>query len=185
MLVTNMNYATIKEMDIANGTGIRVSLFVSGCSFHCKGCFNKEAQNYGYGQVFDEDVYNHLTLLINKPFISGLSVLGGDAMWICQKNPVEARKIVKLCEYTHTIGKNVWLWTGFTYEQMFEVNDCYKTEIKTMRDLFSACDVVIDGQFIEEQKDISLKWRGSKNQRILNVKECLKQHRAVMLKDKN
>lgn len=101
-----MYYAELRKMDITNGSGIRVSLFVSGCNFHCKNCFNQEAQQFDYGKEYTHDTFNCICELINKPHIKGCSFLGGDVMW---QTPEDIEEIIKLCDYTHSINKNVWI----------------------------------------------------------------------------
>lgn len=101
-----MYYAELRKMDITNGSGIRVSLFVSGCNFHCKNCFNQEAQQFDYGKEYTQDTFNCICELINKPHIKGCSFLGGDVMW---QTPEDIEELIKLCDYTHSINKNVWI----------------------------------------------------------------------------
>lgn len=180
-----MRWANIKKLDIANGCGIRVSLFVSYCNFHCKNCFNKEAQSINYGEKYTVDTFNCICKLINKPYIKGFSLLGGDAMW---QTPEDIDELIKLCDYTHNINKDVWIWTGFTFEEIMQYdksdNELSKEELARQKLLFH-CDVLVDGRYIDEQRDLTLKWRGSRNQRVLNVPESLKQKQAVLLEGEN
>ena len=171
-----MNYASIRDNDIANGEGVRVSLFVSGCDFRCPGCFNQEAQDFAYGQEFTPDVMNKLATMVAEPTISGLSILGGDPL--CQG--IDGLiYLVETCKYVHQLGKTVWLWTGFEWEQIF---DPYldSGHIHIWRQLLlSVCDVVIDGPFEQELADRKLVWRGSANQRVIDAQASLKTGHVV------
>lgn len=177
-----MRFASIKKIDIINGFGIRVSLFVSGCNFHCKNCFNEEAQQFNYGREYTQNTFNCICELINKPYVEGCSLLGGDAMW---QTPEDIEQLIKLCEYAHQIDKTVWLWTGFTYEEIFSETENPTPEQFARIRLFDHCDVVVDGRYVDEQRDLTLKWRGSKNQRVLDVKQCKLQNKPVLLENEN
>lgn len=171
-----MNYAGIYYVDLANGPGLRVSLFVSGCKFHCKNCFNQEAQDYSYGQLYNESTYNHLISLVDKPYISGLSILGGDPLW---QSDDDIWALCRLVDDIHKLGKSVWLWTGFKWEDvMDDYNDA-------RRDLMTMCDVVVDGQYVDELRDLNLVWKGSSNQRVIDVKKSLEAHEIIIYKENN
>lgn len=175
-----MNYAKIKHYDPANGEGIRISLFVSGCNFHCKGCFNYEAQDFNYGNPFSPDTMVEIEKLVEDKHIDGLSILGGDPL--CQSE-CDIATLATLATYVKNLGKNVWIWSGFTWEQIFPevATDEFDTLRASRQMLIEACDVWVDGQFIESQKDLRLQWRGSSNQRVINVQETLKQGEIVLL----
>lgn len=177
-----MNYGNIKFYDIANGEGIRTSLFVSGCPIHCPGCFNQEAQDYNYGQPYTNQTHNTILEQINKPYIAGLSLLGGDPM--CQDYD-GLINLISLAQEVRNMGKTVWLWTGLTYEDIFPPE--HKggwTAIEYARQcLFMACNVVVDGPFIEAQKDLTLTFRGSKNQRLIDVQKTLESNRVILYKE--
>lgn len=167
-----MNYGNIKWLDIANGPGIRVSLFVSGCFNNCPGCFNKESQNFNYGTLYDLDTAKLIYEQLNKPFIKGLSILGGDPF--CQSK----EGIALLCDLvnqTKRLNKTVWLWTGFTWEETIKDSVKFK--------LLSLCDVVVDNPFIEAKKDLSLKYCGSSNQRVIDVQQTLAQNKIILYKE--
>lgn len=171
-----MKYALIRRMDISNGPGIRVSLFVSGCNFNCIGCFNKEAQDYDYGQEYTEETKQLILNEVNKPHIQGLSILGGDALW---QNLDGLRQIAELCEsipYT----KDIWLWTGFTWENIFEKNRENSSYASAMRRVVMACDVLVDGKYDYTKRDCKLQYRGSSNQRVINIHESIKQKHIVL-----
>lgn len=176
-----MNYALIRDRDIANGPGIRVSLYVSGCKHHCKGCFNQEAWSYLYGKHYDETVEKKILEALDKPYISGLSILGGDPF--CQDNE-GLRQIYQLCKKYHEMhpDKTIWAWTGYVFESLCSVanseleysllqqDQCVARH--TLHLLLSEIDVLVDGPFIEEKKNASLKYMGSSNQRIIDLKQC-------------
>ena len=172
-----MNYSNIIQYDMANGEGIRTSLFISGCNFHCKGCFNTEAQDFNYGQPFTESTYILIQNYLQSPQVSGLSLLGGDPL--CQ-DVAGLQQLIDLCVYTKSLGKNVWLWTGFEWEDIMNTSSI-KNENGYKKVLLSICNVVIDGPFVEELKDSSLAWRGSTNQRIIDVEESLKHNCVISL----
>lgn len=164
-----MNYGNIKFYDIANGEGIRTSLFVSGCTNHCQGCFNEEAQDFNYGQLYTSETEQTILEQISKPYIAGLSILGGDPL--CQT--VEDKlDLLSLITKTRSLHKTTWLWTGFTWEEAI-------TNVMN-RGIFTLCDVVVDGPFIEAQKDLTLAFRGSSNQRVIDVQKTLAQDKIIL-----
>ena len=147
-----MNYGKINYTDIANGPGVRVSLFVSGCRNKCKGCFNQESWDFNYGKKFTISTLTNLLLALDKPYIT---ILGGDPL-----EPENLPTVTSICRTIKTINdsKNIWIYTGYLYEDFQNL------------ELFDYVDVVVDGKFIESEKDISLQFRGSKNQKIVDVK---------------
>lgn len=166
-----MRYNKIRKMDISNGEGVRVSLFVQGCAFHCKGCFNPETWNFEEGKEFTTETYNTLLDLCGKEYIQGLSILGGEPMHpMNRETVVDIMRAFKI-KYPH---KDIWMWTGYTLEQLLEEND---DDIKSM---LLYLDYLIDGHFVEEKKNLSLKWAGSENQRWINIKETMKQGKIVL-----
>lgn len=180
-----MYYAELRKMDIANGSGIRVSLFVSGCAFKCNNCFNQEAQSFDYGKEYTQNTFNCIREFINQSYIKGVSLLGGDSMW---QTPKDIDELIKLCDYTHSINKDVWIWTGFTFEEIMQYDksdDEFSKEELARKKLLFHCDVLVDGRYVDEQRNLTLKWRGSSNQRVLNVPESLKQKQAVLLEGEN
>ncbi len=150
-----MNYGKINYTDIANGPGVRVSLFVSGCRNKCEGCFNQESWDFNFGKKFTISTLTDLLLALDKPYISGLTILGGDPL-----EPENLPTVTSICRTIKTINdsKNIWIYTGYLYEDFQHL------------ELFDYVDVVVDGKFIESEKDISLQFRGSKNQKIVDVK---------------
>lgn len=161
-----MYYSKIIERDIANGPGWRVSLFVSGCTRRCKGCFNPETWNFKYGQKFSWETIHELERLVNDPNVAGLSILGGDPL-----EPENREWVETLCAYVkhNCPGKDIWMWTGYSFEDL--------TELPVM----NYVDILVDGPFVEELKDLRLKWRGSSNQRVINVAESLKAGEVVIM----
>lgn len=162
-------------MDIVNGEGIRVSLFVSGCNFHCYNCFNKKAQDYNNGKQFTEAEFNTICELLHQPYIAGLSLLGGDPL--CQDN-TGFHIMNQLALTARSLGKTVWLWTGFKWEDIW--ND--ESDMRIYRQsLISLCDVVVDGQYIDSLRDLTLKWRGSSNQRVILSRMSINQKEPILM----
>ncbi len=170
-----MNYSQLITCDTANGEGVRTSLFVSGCTNHCPGCFNQEAQDFNYGKLYTKDIENILLDCIKQPYISGLSILGGDPL--CQDD-MGLITLNFLAHKVHSLGKTVWLWTGFKWEDFNFTNNFSLQSL-----LLSACDVVVDGPFIEAEKDLTLAFRGSRNQRIIDVRETLGKGEIILYKE--
>ena len=173
-----MNYASIRKCDIANGEGVRVSLFVSGCTHRCKGCFNEEAQNFAYGEPFTREVEDEILEALEPDYIAGLTLLGGEPM-----EPENQRALVGLLRRVRErFGgrKTGWIYTGCVLELDLRPNSGeaipmgvstphrrWRTEVTD--EILSIADVLVDGPFVEELKDISLKFRGSSNQRIIKL----------------
>lgn len=168
-----MNYSEIIPCDIANGEGVRVSLFVSGCSHHCPGCFNQDAQAYTFGKPYTEQTEEYILDLLKPQYISGLSILGGDPL--CQ-NDAGLITLHFLANKVHALSKTVWLWTG----DMWDDIDLKNYSLKSL--LISACDVVVDGPFIESKKDLSLVWKGSSNQRVIDVRKSIASNEVILYK---
>lgn len=174
-----MNYGNIKYYDIANGPGVRTSLFVSGCNHKCKGCFNPETWDFNYGKIFDENVENIIINSCRPEYITGLTILGGEPM-----EPDNQVILLKFLTSFHKElpNKSIWCYTGCTYEELTgEESNWYKCNCTI--DFLSLIDVLVDGQFNEDLKDISLRFRGSSNQRIIDVKESMKNKSLVLWED--
>lgn len=161
-----MYYGNIKEYDIADGPGVRVSLFVSGCRHHCKGCFNSETWDFSYGQPYTKETEDHIISQLKSEYIQGLTLLGGEPF-----EPANQTELVKLLKRVREEcpGKDIWCYTGFIYDEDFVPGGRAYCEVT--EEMLSYLDVLVDGPFIEEQKDITLLFRGSKNQRIIHMKE--------------
>ena len=171
-----MNYADIKKVDVANGEGIRVSVFVSGCNHHCEGCFNKCAWDFNYGNKFTEKNINEVINYLDHEHISGLSLLGGEPLeYANQEGLLPLVKKVK----EKFQSKNIWCYTGFDFEKDVVKNMARNNE--TTKELLNYLDVVVDGKFEKDKKNLKLKFRGSTNQRIIDVKESLKENKVVQI----
>lgn len=175
-----MHYASIKKYDIANGEGIRVSLFVSGCPHHCKNCFNREAWDYDYGKKFTEKEEENIIEYLKDDYIAGFSLLGGEPMW-----PANQQGLLPLLRKVKQKypNKTIWCYTGYLFDKEI-LEDMYKNNDFT-KEFLSYIDVIIDGRFIEKYKDPSLYFRGSSNQRIIDVKKSLKNKKVVEIKYEN
>ena len=173
-----MNYATIKPVDIANGPGERVSLFVSGCTHRCKGCFNEEAWDFQFGKPFTEEVQKQLLSSLDHDYIEGLTLLGGEPM-----EPSNQESLLPFIKAVreHLPGKTIWCFTGYDFEKDI-LGKMMKTSAVT-RELIPLFDVMVDGKFVAEKKNLSLKFRGSENQRVLNVKKSLEEGRGVWMEE--
>lgn len=158
-----MNYASIRKCDIANGEGIRVSLFVSGCTHRCKGCFNPEQWDFEFGEPFTAATENEILTALDNDFIDGLTILGGEPM-----EPANQRALVPFLRRLRArfgTGKNIWVYTGCVLESELKSETRWRTEVTD--EFLSMIDVLVDGPFLEAKKDISLQFRGSSNQRII------------------
>ena len=160
-----MRYNLIRKMDISNGPGVRVSIFMQGCHFHCKNCFNSETWDFEGGKEFTDDTVNKVLDLSNKEHIVGLSILGGEPM-----HPVNIEGTTKLAKAFKEKypNKDIWVWSGFRYEDL------------KGKDVFKYIDVLVDGQYVDELHNPTLKWRGSSNQRVIDIKETLKNNDIVL-----
>lgn len=157
-----MNYSTIKYCDIANGTGVRTTLFVSGCRNHCKGCFQPETWDFNYGQPFTSETTKEIIANSNHDYIEGLTLLGGDPFE--EENQRDLYVLTSTFK-THFPNKNIWAYTGYLYEDLLEG----KKQTDFTRLLLENIDVLVDGPFIQEQKNLCLKFRGSENQRLIDL----------------
>ena len=162
-----MNYGAIKETDIANGVGIRVSLFVSGCTHHCPGCFNADTWDFSYGEPFTEEIEAKILSLLEPDYINGLSLLGGEPM-----EPVNQRALVPFVRNVKKKypQKDIWCYSGYTFEEIKNG----RAHCEVTDEFLSLIDVLVDGRFVEAKKNIRLKFRGSENQRLIDVKKTLK-----------
>ncbi len=168
-----MHYAALKTYDIANGPGVRVSLFVSGCTHRCKECFNQEAWDFEYGEVFDRAVMDRVLEALKPDYIRGITYLGGE--------PLDPRNQPGLLELSRLIkqqypNKSIWCFTGYIWEHLPQVE-------RVTEELLSYCDVLVDGPFILEQKNLRLRFRGSENQRLIDLPATRKQGQVVLWDD--
>lgn len=163
-----MNYANIKDFDIANGPGVRISLFVSGCTHHCKGCFNREAWDFDYGQPFTQETVDEIIQMMKPAYIKGLTLLGGEPFEPQNQGPiVELLRRVKK-EYPQ---KSIWAFSGYLFDKDILSGRLGDWEIT--KEYLSYLDVLVDGPFVEEKKDLMLRFRGSANQRLIDVPKSL------------
>lgn len=166
-----MRYNKIRTMDISNGEGVRVSLFVQGCEFHCKNCFNTETWNFQGGKDFTTDTLSTLLNLCDKEYIKGLSILGGEPMHPTNREMVV--DIMRAFKFRFP-NKDIWMWTGYTLENLLQQRD------ENIKSMLIYLDYLIDGQFEEDKKDITLKWRGSSNQRVIDIQKSLKENKVIL-----
>ena len=164
-----MNYAALKKFDIANGPGVRVSLFVSGCRHHCKNCFNREAWDFDFGRPFTKQTEEEILAELDKDYIKGLSLLGGEPFE--PENRAELTQLLKKVKDKYP-QKPVWCYTGFEFERLTD---------PTAKAMLSLIDVLVDGKFVEELKSPDLIFRGSSNQRIIDVKKSLEAGEVIWL----
>ena len=171
-----MRYAQITPFEVCNGKGAGVSLFVQGCHFHCKGCFNQESWNFCGGKEWNEEIENKFFELIDKPYIKRITILGGEPL--ANENVCDVFNLmIKIKDKFPE--KNIWLYTGHNFG---DIINCPLRDMHTTyrRKAISMCDVVIDGRFVEELKDLTLEFRGSSNQRVIDVKKSIEKNKVVL-----
>jgi len=162
-----MQYNKIRKMDISNGPGVRVSIFMQGCTFNCKGCFNKDTHDFNGGKLFTDETIDRVLELCENENIEGLSILGGEPMH--PKNIEGTTKLAKAFKEKFP-NKNLWAWSGFSFDK----------ELKG-KEVLNYLDTLVDGQFVEELKNPMLKWKGSSNQRVIDVQKSLKDNEVVLI----
>ena len=162
-----MNYAQIRKYDIANGPGVRTTIFLTGCTLNCKNCFNKEYQNFHFGKVFDEKAFDEVMDCLSDANISGLSVLGGEPF----DNLAGLKEFIT--KVRANSEKDIWVYSGYTFEELLEKDGAM--------DVLKNIDVLVDGRFVEDLKDLKLKFRGSSNQRIIDMKRTLEEDRILLM----
>lgn len=170
-----MNYADIKKYDVANGPGVRISLFVSGCTHHCKGCFNSETWDFNYGKPFTQAEIDSIIDYMSPDFIKGLTLLGGEPF-----EPSNQEGLIHLLRKVREVypDKNIWCYTGYNFVDDIMTN-MYNT-LPYTKEMVSYIDVIVDGEFVLEQKKVGLRFKGSQNQRIICVNEYLKSGEIVL-----
>ena len=194
-----MRFASMRNLDISNGEGVGVSLFVQGCDRHCFNCFNPDTWDFNGGKEWTEETKNKFIKLIDRPYINRISVLGGEPL--AEQNLDEVLSLIKEIRISFP-EKTIWLYTGYKLELLSEeiynstkqictISHFYTIPNKTefaenqakRREIIELCNIVVDGEYIDEQKDLTLKWRGSKNQRVIDVKQSLAQNKMVLYCD--
>ncbi len=163
-----MRYNIVRKMDISNGPGVRVSVFMQGCEFHCKNCFNPETWDFEGGKDFNNDTIDKVLELCDKDYIKGLSILGGEPMH--PKNIEATTELAKAFKEKYP-NKNIWVWSGFKFDK--DLKD---------KEVMNYIDVLVDGRYSDELHDPTLKWRGSSNQRVIDVQKSLKNNNIIELK---
>jgi len=164
-----MYYAQIRKYDIANGPGVRSSLFVSGCTHNCPGCFNPDYMRFNYGNLWTKAIEDEFIKILSDPQVKGVTILGGEPM-----DQIQDDDLLNLLKRIKSeLGKNIWLYSGYTYEQI--------VQHEKQKKILSFCDVLVDGLFIEAKKDLKLKFRGSSNQRIVDIKKSLAANEIYLL----
>lgn len=163
-----MKYAQIRKYDTANGTGIRTVLFVSGCTHNCYNCFNKEYQNFEYGNEFTRKQIDEIISYLNLSEINGLTILGGEPL---QQNKDDMINFLE--QVRKHSEKSIWIYSGYTYEEIISCKD--------KKDIISLCDILVDGRYIDSLKNLRLKFRGSSNQRIIDIQKSIKLNKIVEL----
>ena len=163
-----MGYNRIRKMDISDGPGVRVSIFMQGCHFHCKNCFNPETWDFDKGKEFTDTTIDRVLELAEKDYIAGLSILGGEPMH--PKNEANTLKLAKAFKEKYP-KKDIWMWTGFLFENIKD------------KEVFKYIDVLVDGQYKDELHDFRLKYRGSSNQRVIDVKKSIKNKKICLKED--
>ena len=179
-----MRYSSMRNLDISNGEGVGVSLFVQGCPFHCFGCFNSDTWDFNGGKEWTEETKNKFLKLIDRPYIKRVSFLGGECL--AEQNLNEILSLIQEIRISYP-EKTIWLYTGYSYQKIFRgESSCISQEGLNnfkRREIIKLCDVVVDGEYIDEQKDLTLKWKGSKNQHVIDVKQSLTQNKMVLYCD--
>lgn len=175
-----MNYGEIKKCDIANGDGVRVSLFVSGCTHHCKGCFNRETWDFNYGNPFTDDTQKEILTALSPEYINGLSLLGGEPFEIQNQ-----RVLLPFVQKVRNIfpDKTIWCYTGYTLDK--DLIKGGKAYCECTDDMLKCIDILVDGEFVESLKDVSLVFKGSSNQRIIDLKKSAETNTLVLWQNKS
>lgn len=166
-----MYYAQIRKFDTANGTGIRSTLFVSGCTHKCKGCFNQDYKHFRYGHPWTKEIEDKFIEHIKNPNVHGVTILGGEPMDQVRDNDLKDL----VCHIKEETGQNIWIYSGYTFEEIMMH--------KKTKEILKYCDILVDGPFIEEQKDLRLRFKGSKNQRIIDVQKTLSEGKVTLLEN--
>lgn len=169
-----MNYGAIKKCDIANGVGVRTVLFVSGCTHHCKGCFQPETWNFDYGESYTKETEDEIIESLKPDYVDGITLLGGEPF-----EPENQRELVKLLRRIkkELPKKTVWSFSGYTYE---ELTGDSRAVCEVTNEMLSMLDVLVDGEFIEAKRNISLRFRGSENQRLIDMNKTRKEGKIVL-----
>ncbi len=177
--MSSIRYASIRSLDVSNGENVGISLFVQGCNFKCKNCFNPETWDFNGGKEWTEEVEKQFLELAARPYIKRISILGGEPL--TDENLDGVLNLVNEIRLSFGNTKIIWLYTGYEWSQLFNGGVYTSKEHVGLkrRNIVKQCDVLIDGKYIDSQRDISLKWRGSRNQRIIDIQQSLKQDKVI------
>lgn len=181
-----MRYAQIRSMDISNGEGVGVSLFVQGCPFQCKNCFNSDTWDFNGGKEWTEEIKDKFMKLIDRPYIKRVSFLGGECL--AEQNLDEVLKLIQEIRISFP-EKTIWLYTGYTWNQIMcpivtdDLNPERDKILEMRKEIVSNVDILVDGEYIDEQRNLSKKWAGSDNQRVIDTKKSLEQGKVVLYCD--
>lgn len=185
--VINIRYAQIRSLDLSNGKGVGVALFVQGCHFHCLNCFNPETWDFNGGKEWTEEVKEKFLKLVDRPYIKRISILGGEPL--AEENLDGVLDLVNRIRLLMS-KKSIWLYTGYVFEDVmsrisYDENGAFflLENDKKRYQIISQCDVVVDGRYVDEQKDLALKWRGSKNQRVIDIQKSLQKGEIILWAD--
>lgn len=170
-----MRYSKIHKLDISNGEGIGVALFVQGCHFHCNNCFNSETWDFDKGKEWNEEIQNQFLDLIDRPYITRVSILGGEPL--ADENIDNILYLLFKIKKRFGDTKNIWVYTGYTFE---EIENKYGNKSCERKNILLFADIIVDGQYIDKLKDLSLRFRGSSNQRIIDVKQSYEEKKIVL-----
>ena len=177
-----MRYASMRSLDISNGENVGVSLFVQGCHFHCYNCFNSNTWDFDSGKEWTEETENKFMELINRPYIKRISILGGEPL--ADENVVTINTLLTQIKKDFS-NKIIWIYSGYTWEQIFDNHQHVEVLSinKNRQDVIFNSDILVDGRFINSKKDITLKWRGSSNQRVIDIKKSIKENKIILYCD--
>lgn len=180
--VINIRYAQIRSLDLSNGEGVGIALFVQGCHFHCPNCFNHETWDFDDGKEWTEEVKNKFLELANRPYIKRVSILGGEPL--AEENLDDVLDLVNKIRLSRP-QKSIWLYTGYKFDEIFGENqfenlDSEYGKWNKRAIIVSKCNVLVDGRYIESKRDITLKWCGSKNQKIIDIQKSLKEGKMIL-----
>ena len=181
-----MNYAQIRDMDITDGPGIRVGFYVQGCDLYCKGCYNYSIWDFDGGKNWTIETNDYLINLMNKNYIKGLSILGGDPLSVLLRDKREPSMLYELVSKVKEKYKNktIWLWTGYKFEEIYNFNENLDTRLQEKcKSILDYVDVIVDGRFDKNLKNLNLKFCGSSNQRVIDVKKSLVENKVILYEE--
>lgn len=182
--MNNIRYASIRELDISNGENVGVALFVQGCPFHCYNCFNPETWDFNGGKEWIEETKNKFVELANKPYIKRISILGGEPL--ADENLDDVLELVNEIRLSFP-NKSIWLYTGYEFDYLFGDtrlwNMLEEEQNRKRKRIISKCTVMVDGKYMDSKRDITLKWRGSSNQRVIDIQKTLQQDKVILWTD--